>query len=466
MNAHPLRRTAANMLLSAGLALLALPGLASAAHAAPISSATGPLTKIAISTTLNCSVDHLGDYHGEWFEEIACGTFVAVGDHIYGPQSIPAGEDLTSTAGYLAFTPVSQSPVTGSGTAASPFTVTTVVSLGETGLTLTEVDTYVVGQESYRTEIKLSQTGGEARSVRVYRGGDCYLQNSDFGRGAVLNGNAPTCRAPAKSADPNRVLGFQPVTGGSTYIEGDYDAVWKAIGTRAALPNTIGDEWHDNGVAVSWSVDIPASGSSRVSSLAFFSPVGHAPVTLTKTASVASAPAGNEVTYTITATNPGVLAETLTAIVDDLPAGFSYVPGSTTGLTTSDPTVSGQRLTWAGTFALPAATSEGPGVKTLSFKAKTSATVGVFTNSVDAQCEQCTVVGAESTAPVTVTQSTTPPPGTEPTTPPPAPKPVPEPRGKSATTGLDGDGFDPSGLLLLGAAGSVCLVLVPRRRHG
>jgi uncharacterized repeat protein (TIGR01451 family) len=47
-------------------------------------------------------------------------------------------------------------------------------------------------------------------------------------------------------------------------------------------------------------------------------------------------------TYTITIANQGTTSQTIKKIHDGLPAGFSYVSGSTTGLTTQNPTVDNQ----------------------------------------------------------------------------------------------------------------------------
>src|SRR5439155_4367121 len=102
------------------------------ASAAEISS-SGPLTGIGISEDLNCSVNHTGDVEGEFFDDIACGTFVTVGNNDYGPTFVPAGN-----SGSPPYTPVSQSAVTGSGTAGDPYTIVTVVDLDTSGLRLTE----------------------------------------------------------------------------------------------------------------------------------------------------------------------------------------------------------------------------------------------------------------------------------------------------------------------------------------
>ena len=400
-----MKTRAVRSLGSAFAVALAFGGLTVAAQsavAADITSPAGPLTLITVTPDLGCAVNHIADTFGEWYNDLACGTFVTVGGNLYGPASVPAGSDATGVAGYVPFTPASQTQ-SGLGTAVSPFTIVTAVTLGSTGLTLTQTDTYVEGQESYRTDIRLTSAAPAAVAGIVYRGGDCYLQDSDRGRGAVLTGSAPICKAMSASANPERIEGFQPLTSGSRYLEGRYSDVWRAIGSMTELPNTFVAEALDNGIALSWPVAVAAGGSQTISSLAFFSPLGHAPVTLTKTADAAAVNPGQNVGYTITGTNPGSIAEALNTITDTLPAGFSYVPGSTTGVTTADPAIVGQSLTWTGPFALPAATEAAQGTFTLHFFAVAPAVDGTFTNTATGTCAECTMIDAIDTAPVTVT---------------------------------------------------------------
>lgn len=83
-------------------------------------------------------------------------------------------------------------------------------------------------------------------------------------------------------------------------------------------------------------------------------------------------------TYTITVTNGSGTTKGINQVVDELPAGFSYVAGTTTGLTTGDPSVSGQELEWdvasMGIDLGPAASIE------LSFDAQASVPEGVYCN--------------------------------------------------------------------------------------
>ncbi|MBV8960290.1 MAG: hypothetical protein JO087_16105, partial [Actinobacteria bacterium] len=183
-----LRRWAAGATAVAlSLPLLAA-GARPAAAAGPtpgVITSTGPLTKIAVSNDLSCAVNRAGDSHGEFYNDTACGTFLAVGTTTFGPANVPAGPQDPGTSGYKKFTPVSQTAVTGAGTAASPYQVVTRVTAGTTGIQVTQTDSYVVGQESYRTDVALTNVGASSANVVVYRASDCYLQNSDQGFGAA-----------------------------------------------------------------------------------------------------------------------------------------------------------------------------------------------------------------------------------------------------------------------------------------
>ena len=322
----------------------------------------GPLTKITTSPLLNCDVRHAGDNSGEWYGNTACGTFVAVDTAIFGPASVPAGSGVTGATGYQAYTAVSQNGPTGTGSAGSPYVLTTVVDLGTTGLRLTQTDSYVVGQESYRTDVSLTSTDNAAHTVIVYRAGDCYLQDSDEGLGQVfsrqcaeLQGRAHLHRPephrgvlPADRRQPLHGVGVLP----GVERRRHQDAAARHLPLRRA---------HRQRHRLSWPAAVAATGSTTIASLTVFSPVGGTPVSLTKTADDSEVEASTADGYTVTISNPGAVAQTLTSITDTLPAGFSYVAGSSTGVTTANPNVSGQTLTWSGSFSVPAATGGTPG---------------------------------------------------------------------------------------------------------
>ena len=85
--------------------------------------------------------------------------------------------------------------MTGAGTAASPYVVTTVVTGNDPfpsggppiQFQVTEVDTYVVGQNFYRTDVTIKNVGtvGQAAQGTLYHAADCQLRGSDSGFGTA-----------------------------------------------------------------------------------------------------------------------------------------------------------------------------------------------------------------------------------------------------------------------------------------
>lgn len=393
------------------LVMLALLALASAsiafvrasapASAADIASA-GPLTLVQTTPDLNCAVNHTADSHGEFYQDTACGTFVTDGTNLYGPQDVPAGEGAVLASGYVAWTPVSQTGPTGSGTGTDPFTIVTTVTGGP--FTVVQTDTYVLGQESYTTSVRVS-SNSSVHAI-VYRAGDCYLQGSDDGLGMLGPGGAPTCKAEPGSADPDRIEQWYPLTAGSNYMVDGYAEVWAAIGAKQPFPDTVvtgDDDPYDNGAGLSWSTTLAAGGSATFSHLTLFSPVGLLPVTVEKSVTPSVVAPGGTVTYTITLSNRSSVAVPISSITDHLPDGFSYIAGSTTGVTTDDPATSGQDLTWSGSYSIPAGSVDAPATLNLSFQATASTVLGTYTNSASATgAEGATVIPAVDVAPVTV----------------------------------------------------------------
>jgi uncharacterized repeat protein (TIGR01451 family) len=389
---------ALSVLAAFALLALAVPGVA---RAATISSG-GPLTEITITGQLNCDVRHAGDTAPEFFAGTACGTFLAVGGTLFGPALIPAGGPATPRT---AFTPVSQSAALGSGTSLDPYRIVTVVDLGTSNLRITETDSYVVGEETYRTDVEIANSGAAGQTFLLYRAGDCYLQNSDFGFGAVESASgAVACRAGVDDGAGNIVQGTRieqwfPLSAGSSYMEAYYSDVWARIGSQQPFPNTCECSVSiDNGAGLSWAGTVAAGGTVTFSHLTVFSPLGRVPLSTAKTADQATAQPGSADGYTITVANPNTSTVTLDSITDALPAGFTYIAGSTTGATSADPLVSGQTLTWTGPFAVPAG-----GSVSLHFGVTVSSTSGDYLNEATATATGFTVAPTGPTAQITVT---------------------------------------------------------------
>jgi hypothetical protein len=155
---------------------------------------------------------------------------------------------------------VSQSDVVGRGTWLRPFKVTTVVDVGDTGLRITQTDSYVVRQNFYTTKISVKNRGTSRQDVILYRYGDCYLNGTDENtRGKVVHstlGRAPACESTDTNAPEE--ISLLPLSGGFMYQAGDLDVTFAAPDNQAPYENTC-DECPnvvDSGVGLSWELSI------------------------------------------------------------------------------------------------------------------------------------------------------------------------------------------------------------------
>jgi len=192
------RRFVAALVAVAGLAgtgVTAAPIAASVALAAP---APVPVLDVGTSATLNCEISNRNDSRLAFFEgnppadggraEQACGTFLAVDGQSYGPEHVP-GAWRPGAARPLPFTPISQSAVTGQGTNRRPFRLQTVVAAGDTGVVVTQTDTWTSFSEIVATRLDVRNTSGIRRNIVLYRAGDCQV-GSDVAFGQVRPGKA------------------------------------------------------------------------------------------------------------------------------------------------------------------------------------------------------------------------------------------------------------------------------------
>ena len=391
-----LRRLWVALISTTGL-VVGLTLVSPAGFAAEIQSA-GPLTSVVTSPDLNCAVNHTGDAAGEFFGDTACGTFLAVNGTLFSPADVPGGLALNGTP----WTPLSQS-TTGTGSPVDPFKIVTDVAAGGTGVTLTQTDTYVLGSESVRTT-DVIHNGSSARTVTLYRAGDCFLNDSDSGLGQVNNlSGAVACKSPGSGL----IEQWLPLTAGSRYFEDGFSELWAAVNSKLPFPNTCQcGHAIDNGAGLSWTPTLGAGASTSVSSLITFSPTGAAPLTMSVTASPDHVGPGGEVTYQVTVSNSGNAPTTLTSLIDTLPAGFDYVAGSTTGISHAEPTIAGSHLTWPLSVSVPAQSD-----LTLRFHATASQSVGTYLDQATGTAATVEVVGTDDTAPVTVGPVDNDPPG-------------------------------------------------------
>jgi hypothetical protein len=279
MPATPRFRAAALVGSLVALALTASP--AGAQTPAKEIASSGPLNAITLGNELSCQVAYTGDQQFELYPPSTkpgdCGTLVVVGGALFAPNFSAHGSTAASSIGAnTAFTPVSQSEVSGQGSSASPYRVTTVADAGTTGLRVTQVDSYVIGQESYRTDVGVQNVGGGTLSGVIYRAGDCYLQESDRGFGFLdTSASAPGCSINANNSPPARIEQWYPITGGNQFMEASFSEVWSHIATHQPFPNTTrSTESIDNGAGISWTYSLPPGASATFSHYTTFSPRG------------------------------------------------------------------------------------------------------------------------------------------------------------------------------------------------
>ncbi|GIT81857.1 hypothetical protein LLS1_35260 [Leifsonia sp. LS1] len=342
-------RTVAAVSAAAVLALTA----PSAALADQTISTAGPLTSVRITPDLNCAVDYAGDTHGSFFDGTACGTFVAFGEGaervLAGPSVIPAGGDVAAQT--IPVVPVEQT-MTGSGSRRDPFAVTTVAdarsSAGPAVLRITQVDSYVTGDNYYATTTTISSLDGGAHDAVLFHGADCYLGDNDQGYGdhSAATG-AVTCTS--SLGDAARIEQFIPQTPGSSYFYGHYRQVWSRIAAKQSLPDLLASPSlaQDNGMALSWNLSVPAGGSASASMLTNFSPMNIRALPTTITPDATSVRAGSTVTVAVDVSNADNAIDVMTQSLEVLlPRGAVYVEGSVVGA--SGPAIQSDR-----TLAIP-----------------------------------------------------------------------------------------------------------------
>ena len=336
-----------------GSATLVINPLVAFAAGPTIEDTEGPLVRIAISDTLNCSINYKGDRHNEFYngrsaeDPADCGTFLAVGSELFGPGVL--NSRTAKSMGTIAWTPVSQTK-SGMGTQADPWVLTTVVRGG--GFEITQTDTYSTGNDFYATTTSVKNVSGAAQDFTLYHAADCFLQDDDYGFGEYdANTGTVICRAkdPESGAhtDRGRVEQFVPTTAGSNYYYGGFYEVWDKVKNRTPLPNKLerADSNRDNGMALSWTRTLEPNTTADYSLVTSFSPKGQVALS-SATCAVAQPGADSTATRTIgvTITNPNPDVKSVQTVIATLSDDASYVPRSASGA--PEPTVEGKVLTF------------------------------------------------------------------------------------------------------------------------
>lgn len=355
-----------------------------------VTSSAGPLTRIFLGVDGSTQIEHLLDTSYEIYPPNGVpadyGTLLVIDGALYAPDfdnhsDGSATGSLSDVQPYTAFTPISQTGVLGTGAAFDPFRVSTSFGAGATGVEVLQTDAYVAGEESYLTSVRLTNTSTLPRTIILYRAADCFLGGSDSGYGAVdpLTG-AVACTANPDNTPAGRIEQWLPISAGSAHFQDGYDEVWSWIGTQAPFPDTCQCQVQiDNGAGLSWSFTLAPGASTTRSHLTTFSPVGNVPIVTLKLADTGTVTVGGRAGYTVFFDNANIFAVTLDQIADQLPAGFSYVPGSTSGALTADPVIAGPLLTWTGPVVVP-----GQSTAMMHFEVLVATATGAYYNNATA----------------------------------------------------------------------------------
>jgi hypothetical protein len=255
---------------------------------------------------------------------------------------------------------VSQSPVSGSGTEASPFTETTVFKVVDSAKAedalVTETTTYVNGAPQFTSTYNVKNTTSNKIYFRAIYAGDLFVNGDDHGTGVFLDG--PPRFIGGQNASSGILGGFQeapaPALPWSSFQELSYPDVWSTIESSVeeekAFDESIEPEDVDNAAGVEWDQD-RTTGLEKGHEQAFTiinrtqvpSPLRVSPVNQTLTqgqtetinvtaVDTAGQPyAGKSVRYTVSGANPQSGAVTLNATGQ---AQISYV-GHNAGIDTT-----------------------------------------------------------------------------------------------------------------------------------
>ena len=256
-------------LLAVSFLVLALPKVASSQVVVTEKEidSNGKLGSIWVNNQLGCQVDHSGNGAGGEFYNGALTTVEATDDYVTCGTWIGLLGGATFGVEYGELTPVSQS-LTGKGTKRKPFKITTVGDVGDnTGLRVTQVDSYRTSQDQYRTTVTIKNTTNSSIDAIVYRAGDCLLNFTDGStRGKLVGSNTPACFS-TDQAKPEE-LSLIPISSGSSYHAGRYVEIFDdGLNIQDPFENTIindkdpisgNDIDTDSYVGLSWEVSIGA----------------------------------------------------------------------------------------------------------------------------------------------------------------------------------------------------------------
>ncbi len=259
-----------------------------AAPPAPLSPLTlpNPLTitgsplRVAVGSDSSIQVYYngLGQVYGWQDGSADSGIWLRIGSDIYGPDACFSGRLATNMYTVRPWTAVSHSGPTGSGAAADPWVITTVLAAGSSGVQVAQRASYVNGQNYFRLEWTVTNGSGSTQAVGLFHAVDSYFANDDYGLGYY---DAASGAVGAYVPSGPWYMLFAPTTPATAYQEDWYFNIWAGIGycgDNASCPvsgaceagpgfdNTIdaSAEGADNGFGLQWQRTLGPAASATV----------------------------------------------------------------------------------------------------------------------------------------------------------------------------------------------------------
>ncbi len=297
-----------------------------------------------------------------------CGTYLSVNGQLYGPD----GYGLTPPD-VQHYRLVDQSAVDGLGTQEDPYAMTTTVDAGNSGIRLIETDTYVAGDESYRTDVEVQNRSESAQDFTLYRSADCMFPGgSDIASGVY---DPATRTVGCVSSDFGTQASLTAITGGNHFVEAFVDDVFYGTGggyyspgnnefsmmSGRDFPDTVlgPNDATDDAIGLSWSDTLQPLGSSNEGGptdvATYSSSQVVAPYELTMTTNTPVVAPGGNVNYQVTLSHPGYPNDfwgDVNSVQVVLPDGFTYGGGEDGIFSDGTVEVDGNVVTFTGGFSL------------------------------------------------------------------------------------------------------------------
>jgi hypothetical protein len=235
----------------------------------PLSVYVGPRGQCQSTYTVNGVVE--GNYYPgspDFFNPAGdCGFFLSFPATGSGQPTALKGkafgfQPTAPASTFDLFTPVSQSPVSGDGSAASPFTQTTVFEVIDSNSAkdalITETTTYVNGAPQFTSTYNVKNVTAGKIYFRAIYAGDLFVNGNDVGTGVFLGG--PPRFIGGQNTGSGILGGFQevgaPSLEWSAFEELPYPDVWNSIANtvedEATYKDGVDPDEVDNGVGVEW----------------------------------------------------------------------------------------------------------------------------------------------------------------------------------------------------------------------